>query len=240
MAMEKLYELTESGRFDTVVVDTPPTRNALDLLDAPRRLTHFLENRIFRALLMPTRVYFRAVGIAAQAVLRTIAKVAGAEIVQDAVTFFQAFGGMEEGFAERASAVRALLALPSTAYVLVTSPRQDSLDEASFFAERLAETGVAPAALVVNRVHPRFGTTTDDDATAPPVGSALATLYANLATLDAQATRDAAAIAELASRVAPAPVATVPLLASDVHDLAGLALVADQLFAPAESKRAAG
>jgi anion-transporting ArsA/GET3 family ATPase len=124
MAMEKLYELTESGRFDTVVVDTPPTRNALDLLDAPRRLTHFLENRIFRALLMPTRVYFRAVGIAAQAVLRTIAKVAGAEIVQDAVTFFQAFGGMEEGFAERASAVRALLALPSTAYVLVTSPRQ--------------------------------------------------------------------------------------------------------------------
>src|SRR5208282_6199230 len=91
MAMEKLYELTESGAFDVVVVDTPPTRNALDLLDAPRRLTHFLENRLFRALLLPTRAYLRAVGVAAQALLRTISKVAGAAIVEDAVAFFQAF-----------------------------------------------------------------------------------------------------------------------------------------------------
>ena len=81
-----------------VVVDTPPTRNALDLLDAPRRLTHFLENRLFRALLLPTRAYLRALSVATQALLRTIAKVAGAEIVQDAVAFFQAFQGMEEGF----------------------------------------------------------------------------------------------------------------------------------------------
>ncbi len=102
MAMEKLYELTADGHYDLVVVDTPPTRNALDLLDAPRRLTHFLENRLFRALLVPTRAYFRAVTIATQALLRTISKVAGAEIVQDAVTFFQAFEGMEEGFRERA------------------------------------------------------------------------------------------------------------------------------------------
>ena len=124
--MEKLYELVHSNEFDVVVVDTPPTRNALDLLDAPRRLTRFLENRLFRALLVPTRMSLRAVGVATQALLRTIAKVAGAEIVQDAVAFFQAFEGMEDGFRSRASAVHELLADPATAYVLVTSARPDA------------------------------------------------------------------------------------------------------------------
>ena len=157
MAMEKLYELVNSGEFDIVVVDTPPTRNALDLLDAPRRLTRFLENRLFRALLVPTRMSLRAVGVATQALLRTISKVAGAEIVQDAVGFFQAFEGMEDGFRSRASAVHDLLADPATAYVLVTSARPDAVTEAGFFAEKLAEREVAVAALVVNRIAPSFG-----------------------------------------------------------------------------------
>ena len=155
--MEKLYELVNSGEFDVVVVDTPPTRNALDLLDAPRRLTRFLENRLFRAILVPTRMSMKAVGVATQALLRTIARVAGAEIVQDAVTFFQAFDGMEDGFRTRAAAVRELLADPGTAYVLVTSARPDAVEEASFFAEKLAERDVAVAALVVNRIAPWFG-----------------------------------------------------------------------------------
>ena len=154
MAMEKLYELVDSGQFDVVVVDTPPTRNALDLIDAPRRLTRFLENRLFRALLLPTRMSLRAVGVATQALLRTISKVAGAEIVQDAVAFFQAFEGMEDGFRTRASAVRELLADPATAYVLVTSARPDAIAEATFFAEKLLERDIAPAALVVNRIQP--------------------------------------------------------------------------------------
>ncbi len=159
MAMEKLYELVHSEEFDIVVVDTPPTRNALDLLDAPRRLTRFLENRLFRALLVPTRMSLRAVGVATQALLRTISKVAGAEIVQDAVGFFQAFEGMEDGFRSRASAVHELLADPATAYVLVTSARPDAITEAGFFAEKLAERDVAVAALVVNRIAPSFGGT---------------------------------------------------------------------------------
>jgi anion-transporting ArsA/GET3 family ATPase len=92
MAMEKLYELVEEGGFDVVVVDTPPSRNALDFLDAPRRLTRFLENRVFQALMMPTRVGLRIMGVAAQALLRTISKVAGAEIVADAVAFFRQVG----------------------------------------------------------------------------------------------------------------------------------------------------
>ena len=98
MAAEKLYELTEEGDFDVVVVDTPPTRNALDFLDAPGRLTRFLENRVFQALMKPTRAGLRFMGVAAHALLRTISRVAGADIVSDAVAFFQAFEGMEEGF----------------------------------------------------------------------------------------------------------------------------------------------
>ncbi len=156
MAAEKLYELNASGAFDLVVVDTPPTRNALDFLDAPGRLTRFLENRVFRLLLMPTRMSLKALTVATQALLRTISKVAGAEIVEDAMAFFRAFEGMEEGFRERARGVEALLSDPGTAFLLVAVPRRDSVAEARFFADRLAEAHQPVAALVVNRLHPDF------------------------------------------------------------------------------------
>jgi anion-transporting ArsA/GET3 family ATPase len=241
MAMEKLYELTEEKAYDLVVVDTPPTRNALDLLDAPRRLTHFLENRIFRALLLPTRAYLRAVSVASQAVLRTIAKVAGAEIVQDAVAFFQDFQGMEEGFRNRAGAVRELLMDTRTAYVVVTSPRPDAIAEAAYFAGKLAETGATPSALVVNRVHPDFGGSSrsargsgalDQLGADPgiPAGSDLEAIVDNLRELEEVAAREETAYADLVAEVAPSPVGRVPLLSSDVHDLDGLGEVADWLF----------
>ena len=137
--MEKLYELHSEGGFDLVVVDTPPTRHALDFVDAPRRLYSFLENRVFRLVLMPTRAYMKAMTFAANALLRTISRVAGSEIVEDAMAFFRAFEGMEEGFRERARRVEDLLANPGTAFVLVVAPREDSIDEARFFARRLAE-----------------------------------------------------------------------------------------------------
>ena len=235
MAMEKLYELVTSKEFDIVVVDTPPTRNALDLLDAPRRLTRFLENRLFRALLVPTRMSLRAVSVATQALLRTVAKVAGAEIVQDAVAFFQAFEGMEDGFRTRASAVHELLADPGTAYVLVTSARPDAVAEASFFAERLNERDVEVAALVVNRLAPSFG---DRDATVgtpavptvPVPVPGFEALEANLAELNAVAALEANAYAGLAAQVAPAPVGRIPLFGQDVHELEGLQRAADCLF----------
>jgi anion-transporting ArsA/GET3 family ATPase len=156
MAAEKLYELHSTGDFDLVVVDTPPTRNALDFLDAPGRLTRFLENRVFRLLLMPTRASLKALTLATQALLRTISKVAGSEIVEDAMAFFKAFDGMEEGFRDRARSVQALLADPGTAFVLVAAPRRDSVDEAGYFADRLAEAHQPVSALVVNRLHPDF------------------------------------------------------------------------------------
>jgi anion-transporting ArsA/GET3 family ATPase len=230
MAMEKLYELVNSDEFDIVVVDTPPTRNALDLLDAPRRLTRFLENKLFRALLVPTRMSLRAVSMATAALLRTVSKVAGAEIVQDAVDFFRAFEGMEEGFDTRAQAVRRLLADPATAYLLITSPRPDSIAEAGYFAERLAQGAVVPAALVVNRVHPEFDAL--GAAVPRPADGPLEALLENHARLREVAAEERRAVASLAERVAPSPVARLALLDTDVHDLDGLARVADRLYGP--------
>ena len=116
--MEKLYELHEEGGYDVIVVDTPPTRNALDFLEAPRRLTRFLDHRLYRVLMAPTRGIVKAVNVAAQAFLRTVSKVVGGDVVRDAVTFFQAFDGMEQGFRDRAAEVLDLLSHESTAFVL--------------------------------------------------------------------------------------------------------------------------
>jgi anion-transporting ArsA/GET3 family ATPase len=239
MAMEKLHELVEEGGFDIVVVDTPPSRNALDFLDAPRRLTHFLDNRIFQALMAPTRMGLRVMGVAAQALLRTLSRVAGADIVTDAVGFFQALEGMEEGFRQRAARVRDLLEQADTAFVLVASPRPDSIDEAVHFAGKLNESGMAATALIINRVQPRFATDEQQDALAvhsgatghaSPGGAVLADLIDNLAGYTAASVREERAYADLVAEVAPAPVSRVPLLNTDVHDLAGLEMVADQLF----------
>jgi anion-transporting ArsA/GET3 family ATPase len=235
MAMEKLHELHDEGRFDLIVVDTPPTRNALDFIDAPRRLTRLLDNRIFRLLIMPTRAYVKAVSFATQAFLRTVSKVVGGQVVSDAVAFFQAFEGMEQGFRERAQKVLELLADPATAFVLVASPRRDAVDEAMFFADKLLEAGIGVDALVVNRLHPRFGGEGAGGAererartlTDAPV---LAALYDNLADFRDIADREDHHFAALAERVAPAPVARVPFLADDVHDLAGLETVGSHLF----------
>src|SRR5687768_13759686 len=220
--MEKRYELQEEGRFDLIVVDTPPTRNALDFIDAPRRLTRLLDNRIFRLLIMPTRAYVKAVSFATQAFLRTVSKVIGGQVVSDAVGFFQAFEGMEQGFRERAQHAMALLADPGTAFVLVASPRRDAVEEALYFAEKLLESDIGVDALVVNRLHPRFGDGEVDRDRGP--------LYANLADFRDIAAREEAHFAVLAEKVTPAPVARVPFLADDVHDLEGLGTIGTHLF----------
>jgi anion-transporting ArsA/GET3 family ATPase len=226
MAMEKLYELHGDDRFDLVVVDTPPTRNALDFVDAPRRLARFLDNRVFRLLMLPARTGIRAVNVATQAFLRTIGKVVGADVVSDAVTFFQAFEGMEEGFRQRARRVQELLVDPCTAFILVTAPRRDAAREAEFFAEKLRETGIAVDALVVNRMHPRFPPV----GTPPPSAVAAAPLYRNLAELTKLADGEEAHVTALSERLG-APAVLVPELETDVHDLPGLARVAAYVFA---------
>ena len=222
MAMEKLYELYQSGRFDLIVVDTPPTRHALDFLDAPGRLLRFLNNRIFRLLMMPTRASLRAVGVATQMLLRTISKVVGGAMVSDAVAFFTAFEGMEQGFRDRAALVEHLLSDEGTAFVVVSSPRRDATAEAVFFADRLRESSGRVEALVVNRMFPSFG----------PVPDGLAgALAENLEQLQNVAGREESHVEELAQRLPGAPVVRVPFLADDVHDLHGLTEIARWMFA---------
>jgi len=237
MAMEKLHELHDETDFELVVVDTPPTRHALDFLDAPRRLSRFLDHRLFRLLMAPSRGFVRAVNVAAQTFLRTVSKVVGGDVVDDAIAFFQAFEGMEEGFRQRAARVNELLAAPETAFVLVASPRRDTVEEAHFFAERLREAGIEVQALVVNRVHPTFRRRVTDQAAAATAaraetlaGTELGGLYRNLADFEAVASREQGHLAGLADAVAPAPVVWVPFLRSDVHDLAGMDEIAAHVF----------
>jgi anion-transporting ArsA/GET3 family ATPase len=225
MAAEKLYELHEDGGYDLVVVDTPPTRNALDFLDAPARLTRFLDHRLYRVLMAPTRAYLKAVNVAAQAFLRTVSKVVGGEVIGDAIAFFQAFDGMEQGFRDRAARVVELLTAPGTAYVLVASPRADTVAEAAYFATKLDDHHVQVGALVVNRLHPRFGSGTAADAAAEAErwhGTVFGALQANLAELREVAEQEREQLGPLVAAVDPAPVVAVPFLRGDVHDLDGL------------------
>jgi anion-transporting ArsA/GET3 family ATPase len=238
MAMEKLYELHQRSDFDLVVVDTPPTRNALDFIDAPRRLSRFLDHRLFRMITAPGRGVMKAVNVAAQTFLRTVAKVVGAEVIDDAVAFFQAFEGMEQGFRERADAVFHLLSDDDTAFVLVASPRRDTIEEATYFAGKLAEADITVRALIINRMHPVFSATASATASATQrtdstaeatraraetlAGTDLGGLYLNLADFLLVASREEEHLAGLAEAVAPAPVVRVPFLPTDVHDIDGL------------------
>ncbi len=247
MAIEKLHELHEEGRYDLIVVDTPPTRHALDFLDAPNRITRLLDNRIFRLLMMPTRAYMKAVSAGVQRFLKIVARVVGSEVIDDVVAFLRAFEGMEEGFRERAAVVLALLSDTRTRFVLVTSPRRDTIDEAHYFAERLTETERGVAAVVVNRVHPAFGEespealraraeTLDGVAADAPAGRKesarrLAASYRNLAEFRNIARAEREHLEGVRERIGGAPVAFVPFLDRDVHDFDALAEVGRLLFA---------
>jgi anion-transporting ArsA/GET3 family ATPase len=244
MAMEKLHELHEEGGYDLIVVDTPPTRHALDFLDAPKRITRLLDNRIFRLLMMPTRASLRVAGVAVQTFLRTVGKVVGSEVIDDVVAFFRAFEGMEEGFRERAANVLALLDDPATRFVLITAPQRDAVEEGVYFAEEIRAHDLTVDALIVNRVHPTFGDeqaaglraraahlldhAPDGDAKAASVR--LAAQYENLADFQEIATRERLHLEAVRSRIGSAPVSTVPFLAHDVHDFGALSEIAARLF----------
>ena len=238
MASEKLYELAVEGDFDLVVVDTPPTRNALDFLDAPQRLSKFLDHRIYKILVSPSRGPIRAVNLAAAAVTRSLARVVGADVIGDAIAFFQAFEGMEEGFARRAERVDALLREPSTAFVLVASPKADTVAEAGYFADRLGDAGIDVRGLIVNRMQPTF----DFEDRAELAGDAarersrtlagtpLGDLYTCLADARQLGRAEEQHLAGLAERVAPAPVVRVPIQPREVTDLHALGELGDVIF----------
>jgi anion-transporting ArsA/GET3 family ATPase len=229
MAVERVYELSSSGNYDIVVIDTPPTRNAVELLDAPERLLNFLTHPIVRALLVPTKFSLRAASLATSAVTRTIGTVVGHDLVNDVVSFFQAFGSLHDGFVERARSVRDLLGDETTGYVLVTTPRGDALEETRWFANQLERRGVRANGVIVNRVHPRF--TDRDPESLPFAGGTLGVHLDNLRDIERAARRDRAAVSVLSGFDPDVVVAEIPWQAEPLTDVDALDNVARSYLA---------
>ena len=205
-------------------------------------LARFLDHRVFKLMMLPTKGGLRILGTASQPLLRAIGRVVGTDVLADSVAFFQAFAGMEAGFRERAAAVMALIRADATAFVIVTSPHHDTIDEAVWFADQLAaqgvgHEGVGAEIVIVNRVHPAFGPGSADDARTAADKSAaagdavLAALWNNTAELRAARERELVVVGPLAELVSAARLAFVPLLERDVHDLDGLRSIAGHLGA---------
>jgi anion-transporting ArsA/GET3 family ATPase len=234
-AVAKLYELDRSGRFDVLVLDTPPSRNALDFLDAPERLTGFFEGRALRVFLAPTGLAARVMGRGTSVVSAVLKRLTGVDLLEDLGVFFRALGGLIDGFKERAAGVKALLRDEGTTFVVVTSPERDPVEEAIFFAGKLRDAGMPFGGLVVNRVHPLDGgpAEADLDALTATLGDAslaakVARTYVEERTL---AERDQAAIEHLCAQTGERDPIVIPQLDGDVHDVDGLVAMHAHLFA---------
>ena len=231
MAVEKLNELHDSGAYDLVVVDTPPTRDALAFLEAPRMLSRLLANPLYQLVTAPGRGPLKPVNRAARSMLRRLARVVGADVVDEAIAFFGAFEGMQDGFRERAEETLALLSGERTAFVLIASPRGDTIDEARYFLARIAAAGLDTSVVVVNRMLPAPATTLarSGELAAALQGSEAGPAARALADMCAEAAADGDRIGELLAAAPAAGVVEVPLLAGDVCDLHGLAAIAEFL-----------
>ncbi|ACU53206.1 Anion-transporting ATPase [Acidimicrobium ferrooxidans DSM 10331] len=167
MAFERLWELRATGRYDVIVVDTPPAQWAIDFLHAPSRLARFLDNRVFRLLLRQPPLLLRPLALATRSLVRQIASVVGAQVVDDTIAFFQAFGGLEGAFRERATQTEELLASARTGYLLVTTIHEDAMAVAGRLRTALGELERDVRAVVVNRLPPDLGSLPSDP-DAPP------------------------------------------------------------------------
>jgi anion-transporting ArsA/GET3 family ATPase len=236
MAMERLYELYAGGRYDVIVLDTPPSRNALDFLEAPGRLTRFVEGRALRYLLKPG---MRAGRLG----FSMVERIAGVTFLRDLSELAAGFEGMYDGFARRAADVSALLASERTTFLLVTVPQTEPLAEADFFWRALRERELPFGGMIVNKVHPTYvggapaartrlrakakRALRDAGVPDPAAGRAAQ----NLVHYQALADRDRENIEALERRIGTGPIVEVPLLDHDVHDLEGVTAVARHLFA---------
>ena len=238
MAMEKLGQLhrdaEKTGRWDLIVVDTPPSRSALDFLDAPERLSSFLDGRFIRLLLAPARGPAKLMTAGFGLVTKAITTIIGAQVLQDIQAFVSAFDTLFGGFRQRAQHTFELLQQPGTAFLVVAAPEPDALREAAYFVERLRDEDMPLAGLVINRAsvepdgrphpgrarpRPRRGSATGwrpacCDCT--PTGRLMVAREARLRSRFAGAHPDVAT-------------AVLPALATDVHDLDGLREIGDLL-----------
>jgi anion-transporting ArsA/GET3 family ATPase len=245
MAMEKLFELHSEGRFDLLVLDTPPSRNALDFLDAPRRLTQFIEGRSLRVFMRPTGIAARVAGRGASMALSVLRRIVGFDLLADLSEFLGAFSGMVDGFQQRAKRVNELLADSRTCFLVVCGPQGEPISEAVYFHRKLVEAKLPFGGVIVNKIHYSGDHLRGDG---EDLRRALTELLgdqdladrvaANLADYQALAERDAANIDHLAAELQTQSVIRVPYLDEDVHDLAGLARINRYLFAPGEERAA--
>ncbi len=244
MAMEKLFELHTEGQFDLLVLDTPPSRNALDFLDAPKRLTQFIEGRSLRVFMKPTGLAAKVAGRGASVALSVMKRIVGFDLIADLAEFFNAFSGMIDGFQARAKRVNKLLADPETCFLVVCGPQGEPINEAVYFHRKLVEAKLPFGGVIVNKVHYpaeqlRGANPIDLPATlAEKLGDAdlAQRVAANFSDYQALAERDARNIKHLASEMRTRGVIRVPYLDEDVHDLAGLAEINRYLFATGEER----
>jgi anion-transporting ArsA/GET3 family ATPase len=251
MAMEKLGQLHHTGEWDLIVVDTPPSRSALDFLDAPQRLGRFLDGRLIRLLTAPAktgRSYMKVLNAGFSIVTGTLTKVLGAQVLKDMQTFVTAFDTMFGGFRERAESTYRLLQTPGTAFIVVAAPEPDALREASYFVERLAGERMPLAGLILNRVHTSAATRLSAARSLAaaetlenheiPNGTVVAdtqryALTAGVLRLHAErmqlSARERRVAAQFTAAHPTVPVAEVAAQPEDVHDLEGLRLIGQSL-----------
>ncbi|MEV0613834.1 ArsA family ATPase [Nonomuraea sp. NPDC050404] len=241
MAMEKLGQLRRSDEWDLIIVDTPPSRSALDFLDAPERLGRFLDGRFIKLLTAPAkaggRSAFRLLNAGFGLMAGAMTKLLGAQVIKDLQTFVSALDAVFGGFRQRAEMTYRLLQAPGTAFVVVAAPERDAMREASYFVERLAEERMPLAGLVVNRVHvaPAAGLSAARSAAAAEdletrgeheLTAAVLRLHAGRMQLAARESREQE---HFISAHPTVPVVQVRAMSEDVHDLAGLRQIGNLL-----------
>jgi len=243
MAMEKLFELYAEDRFDLLVLDTPPTRSALDFLEAPRRLMQFIDGRALQVFMRPTGLGMRVFGRGTSVMFSVMRRVTGVEVLEDLSEFFQAFSGMVAGFRERAKRVNELLARPETCFLVVCGPQGEPITEAVYFHRRLVEAKLPFAGVIVNKVHYGSELPDPDEELVRRLSGALGDadlarrVALNVADYRGLAARDRRNIQRLGAEMRARSVIQVPYLDEDVHDLAGLMRINEYLFAAGAKER---
>lgn len=224
MAAEKLYQLDRDERFDVVVVDTPPSREALNFLGAPNTLVRFLDHRVYRTFLAPARGGLKIVSAALTPIFKAVTRLVGADVITDVTGFFAAFEGLDQGFRDRAQKVNALLRDPRTRYVVVTSPESEPIREARYIIDELASERVGVHAIVCNQMTPRRGDVSESEMTVAPRHAAIHQ------TLVRKRHDEEQRLDKLRSTLTPGTiVAMVDLLGRDVSSLDALDVLAASL-----------
>jgi len=229
MAMEKLHELHAEGRYDLLVLDTPPSRNALDFLDAPDRLARFIDSRALHFFLAPSRTGLKIFSRGTGLLFSILKRVTGVDLLQDLSDFFASFGDMAQGFRERAQAVKGLLADERTTFLLVTSPAHEAVEEAKFFRDKIEEAGMPFGGVIVNRMHVEEPDGPEDLTSLDP--DLAEKVARNFDDFHALAQRDRHNVDELTADIGDRPLIIVPYLDEDIHDLEGIGAINDHLFA---------